>query len=660
MKLGLGIDTGGTFTDAVIYNFENKEILSSFKSPTTIGDLNICINNVLNSIDKQYLDSIMVVSLSTTLVTNACVEGKGARGKLILIGCKREEIIKYGREYGLPDVSDIIFVDGVVDINGKEIKSPDWDSFKKQILDIEKHVDSFGVVQMWGTVNPVYEVEARELIQTISSKPTVCGHELSSKLNYFRRAVSCLLNVRLIPIFNHFLDSVKQNIELKGIKAPLLIVRCDGSVMTEQYARSKPVDTLLSGPAASIAGGLVLSRQKNAVILDIGGTTSDMGIVENESVKLEEQGATIGENKTATSSIDIYTLGIGGDSQIAVTSDQRLIIGPKRVESICQLSFKYPSIKEKIRELIPVANKHVRNIGVFYYLVGTKKNSRIIDYLADGPKDVLSICDNCDISIYNNDLDLLVNEGVIMRCAITPTDIAHCQKKFNKWDSEAAELILTLFVKQFGFDETTILAKIEDKIGQLLYTMIVRKLYQYESKNDMEEEFYEFSYGSDSRLLNFDITCKFPIIGLGAPAYLYLPEVARKLNTTCIIPTHAGVANALGAIAGEIRITEFAEITTIYDNNQFVGYHLQTSNGVNLFDTYEEAEKQAYSLLNLITRENLAKRGAVKGDIHINKHDHSVKAPFQGEEAEEEFLFRFVKFESTGRCDIVKSGIIEG
>ena len=161
MKLGLGIDTGGTFTDAVIYNYESKKILSSFKSPTTIGDLNICINNVLNSIEGKYIRDIQVVSLSTTLVTNACVEDKGAKGKLIFIGCKREEIVKYGKEHGLPNVNDIIFLDGQVDLNGKEIKEPDWEQLKKQVIDCENFVDGFAIVQMWGTVNPVMKLRQK-------------------------------------------------------------------------------------------------------------------------------------------------------------------------------------------------------------------------------------------------------------------------------------------------------------------------------------------------------------------------------------------------------------------------------------------------------------------------------------------------------------------
>lgn len=659
MKLGLGIDTGGTFTDGVIYDYTTKQVISSVKSPTTIGDLNICINNILNHIEDEYIKQIQVVSLSTTLVTNAAVEGKGSKGKLVFIGCKQSDIIKLGNEYGLPPASDIIFVDGEVSMHGKEIKQPDWKQFTKQIIDCGKQVDSFAIVQVWGTVNPVFEVQAKDMIKKVCDKPVICGHELSSKLNYLRRGVSALLNVRLIPIFNHFLDAVKLNLIKKGINVPLLIVRCDGSVMTEEYARSKPVDTILSGPAASIAGGLILSGKKEAVIIDMGGTTTDLGIVDDGTIQLIEEGATIGNYKTATPSIDMVTRGIGGDSEIIIQSDNKLKIGPKRVEPISLLASKHPEIITEIKSLFSNCKKHVKNIGVFYYLIGDKPHNQIVKYLKNGPKNVLAICENCDISIYNTDLDYLVNEGIIMKCAITPTDVAHFQGEFTKWDVSAAKLIVELFYKQYGITTKELLSKVSREVGKNLYSMIVKKIYSHLGDNIITDELLTVAYDSNHTVLDCKFDCHYPIIGLGAPSYLYLPNVAKKLQTTCINPEYASVANALGAIAGEIRIAEKAEITTLYDNNAFIGYHVQSSVGVELFEVFKDARKYVYETLTKVTKEALAKRGASQGDVEIKEIDHSVKSPYHKNDGKDEFLFRFVNFEATGRCEIVKSGIIK-
>ncbi len=659
MKLGLGIDTGGTFTDGVIYDYTTKQVISSVKSPTTIGDLNICINNVLNHIKDEYIEQIQVVSLSTTLVTNAAVEGKGSKGKLVFIGCKQSDIMKLGSEYGLPPASDIIFVDGEVSMHGKEIKQPDWEQFLNQINDCRKQVDSFAIVQVWGTINPVFEVQAKDMINKVCDKPVICGHELSSTLNYLRRGVSALLNVRLIPIFNHFLDAVKLNLIKKGINAPLLIVRCDGSVMTEEYARSKPVDTILSGPAASIAGGLILSGKKEAIIIDMGGTTTDLGIVDDGTIQLIEEGATIGNHKTATPSIDMITRGIGGDSEIIRQSDYTLKIGPKRVEPICLLASKHPEIITELKSLFSKCKQHVKNIGVFYYLIGDKPHNQIVTYLKDGPKDVLSICENCDISIYNNDLDYLVSEGIIMKCAITPTDVAHFQDKFTKWDVTAAKLIIELFCKQYGINTEQLLSEVSRQVGINLYKMIVEKIYDQLGDNIITDDLLTVAFDGNHTILDCNFTCHYPIVGLGAPSYLYLPDIAKKLKTICINPEFASVANALGAIAGEIRIAEKAEITTIYDNNIFIGYHVQSSNGVELFEVFEDARKYVYETLTKVTKEALAKRGASQGDIEIKENDHSVKSPYHQNDDEEEFLFRFVNFEAIGRCEIVKSGIIK-
>ena len=101
----------------------------------------------------------------------------------------------------------------------------------------------------------------------------VCGHELASQLNFLKRAATALLNARLIPLINEFIDAVKLGLKERGIDAPLVIVCGDGSIMSEEFVRDRPVETLLSGPAASGIGGMNLSGQKNCVVVDMGGTT---------------------------------------------------------------------------------------------------------------------------------------------------------------------------------------------------------------------------------------------------------------------------------------------------------------------------------------------------------------------------------------------------
>jgi N-methylhydantoinase A/oxoprolinase/acetone carboxylase beta subunit len=146
MKYGLGIDTGGTYTDAVIYDFGIEKVLHTAKSITVKEDLSIGINNTLDQLPQELLRQVKIVSLSTTLATNACVEGKGSRVKLILIGCDREIIEKYGWEYGLPAASDIIFLSGGHGQKGEMIEEPDWDFLKVNVDECKEKVDAFAIV----------------------------------------------------------------------------------------------------------------------------------------------------------------------------------------------------------------------------------------------------------------------------------------------------------------------------------------------------------------------------------------------------------------------------------------------------------------------------------------------------------------------------------
>ena len=148
MRLGLGIDTGGTYTDAVIYDFNTGKVLDNAKSITIKEDLRLGIINTLDQMSSNLLKKVSLVSLSTTLATNACVENKGARASLILIGCDRDTVRKYGRDYGLPELDEIIFVDGGHNQQGDVIKEPDWKDLQSKVNERKVNTDSFGIVQM--------------------------------------------------------------------------------------------------------------------------------------------------------------------------------------------------------------------------------------------------------------------------------------------------------------------------------------------------------------------------------------------------------------------------------------------------------------------------------------------------------------------------------
>ena len=230
MKLGLGIDTGGTYTDSVIYDFDTKQIITKAKALTTKEDLTIGIIGSLVQLSSDVMKDIELVSLSTTLATNACVEGKGSRGKLVLLGYDEQLLPKLRSKYGLPDLSEIIMILGSHGQQGQVISEPDWLELEKLIRASNHNTDAYGVAEYWGIRNPSFEQEAKKRIRQWTSKPVVCAHELSGEINSLRRASTTLLNARLITLIEDLLDAVKVGISKMGISAPIMIVKGDGTM----------------------------------------------------------------------------------------------------------------------------------------------------------------------------------------------------------------------------------------------------------------------------------------------------------------------------------------------------------------------------------------------------------------------------------------------
>lgn len=581
MKYGLGIDTGGTYTDAVIYDFENNTLLATAKSVTVKEDLTIGINSALELLPKDMLGKVKLVSLSTTLATNACVEGKGSRAKLILVGCDSDIVGKYGGECGLPDVSEIIFLQGGHNQQGVIVSEPDWDYLRDELDKCVVSTDAFAVVELWGIKNPEFEKRIKEFVTGKTGKLTICGHELTGEVNSLKRAASALLNAQLIPLVNDFISAVKASMATKGIKAPLVIVRGDGSLMAEEYARQKPVETMISGPAASVAGGIYLTGEKDCIIIDMGGTTSDLAVVEDGRPGLTREGANIGKWKTGIKSISINTLGLGGDSLIRHTAEGKLAIGPVRAAPLSWLVSRWPHILGQIQSIYESKKMHTISLCEFFYLIKdvsedpfyNEKERKIVLALKNGPRNIVDLFEAAGASLYQNDTARIEKLGIIMRCGLTPTDIMHLTGDFCEWSREAASYGAAIMAHQLNMSLEELKYEVYENMKENLYLNIVKLLLE-------KDESHIFNYGISSQLIDLMILsfkksrafignsaekndfmqCSFStkakLVGIGAPIHIFLPDVSRCLNAEYIIPENAGVANAVGAITGNVSVEE--------------------------------------------------------------------------------------------------------
>lgn len=320
----VGLDMGGTHIDGVI--IADGQVVHSVKKPTNPTDLFTSIwsalAELLTDIDKT---AIQRIHLSTTISTNAIVEDKTARvGMFIQSGPGlNHDFLACGNEN--------IFIRGYVDHRGKVVESIHPVEIEKGIeVFKEQELEAYGIVSKFSTRNPTHELAVKELLEKETTDSITMGHTMSGKLNFPRRVFTTYLNAAVSKTFHDFATHIKKSLAKEGITAPLYILKADGGTMNIQTAEKKPVETILSGPAASFSGmNGILPTTEDAVLLDIGGTTTDIFFLADGVPLFEPLGIKIDQYKTLVRSVYSVSLGLGGDSAIEV-KDGQLKIGPQR------------------------------------------------------------------------------------------------------------------------------------------------------------------------------------------------------------------------------------------------------------------------------------------------------------------------------------------
>ncbi|NLZ89924.1 MAG: hydantoinase/oxoprolinase family protein, partial [Clostridiales bacterium] len=225
MRIGIGIDTGGTYTDAVVYDFDAGEVIAAAKALTTREDLSIGILEALDKLPRDKAAMAEVISLSTTLATNACVEDKGGSAKLIFFGGDRKVIDTNGSAYGLPPSKDMYIQESHTTFSGGFEREVDWAAFNAGIAEGFDGLDGVGIIEANAIRNSaVVEKKARELFARQHDIPVVCSHELFNELNCLQRGASTLLNARLVPVIREFLQAISTAMAARGLDAAVAIV----------------------------------------------------------------------------------------------------------------------------------------------------------------------------------------------------------------------------------------------------------------------------------------------------------------------------------------------------------------------------------------------------------------------------------------------------
>ncbi len=628
MKIGIGIDTGGTYTDAVIYDFDQKKVLAKGKSLTTKENLEMGIVNAMDSLPDDLLHQASILSLSTTLATNACVENKGGRAKLILLGTTRKvmEWIDAKTRYGL-QTEDVLCIETENGYEKDVSDSSEWFHLLQEHDEWLADAQALAVAEVKAMNNgAACEKLTKQKLTEKYHVPFVMGNELACGLNVMERGATALLNARLLPIIEEFMSAVSSALKKRHLNVSEMIVRSDGSLMSDSNAVAYPVQTILSGPAASVIGAMNLADAKDCLIIDMGGTTTDISLVRSGIPAMSNR-ISIGGYRTQIQGVYIDTFGLGGDSRIVICNEKPAL-DSRRVQPLCVAASEYPQIITDLQQLIDTGRRHSMPLHEFLYLVKEPKNPKdysgieisLIEKLRKQP---LMLGSN-ELDIYNLKTERLEREGIIMRCGLTPTDIMHIRGDFSKYGKTASELGARYLMQNLpGYEDADLFRFCED-----IYQLVYRKLYENILKIMIVSEYPDiFQDGPDTQImemirrswdreekhdfLSYSFHSKASLIGIGAPTHIFLPKVAEKLGVPYIIPPHAEVANAVGTITAGISVQCEIRISPNYTDDGVEGYAVFAPDGKHVFETKEEAIKDAKAAAGQQIAVDARKRGAM-------------------------------------------------
>ena len=584
MALSLGVDTGGTYTDAVLVRDE-ATVIASAKALTTRHDLAEGIGKAVGSVLAQAgVDpgEVTLASLSTTLATNALIEGMGERVALVLIGFEEKDMARHGLA-GAMAGDPVIRVAGGHDHAGNEAAPLDEDAVRDWLARHVAGVSGFAVAAQFATRNTGHERRVAEIIHEMAGKPVSCSHHLSSRLNGPKRATTAVLNARLIGMIDRLITRARARLGELGVDAPLMVVRGDGALISAEFALERPIETILSGPAASIVGARWMTGATDALVSDIGGTTTDVAVLRGGRPRIDPEGARVGAFRTMVEAVAMRTTGLGGDSEVHALTEGLaggVTLGPRRVLPVSLIAVQAPEAVHQALETQLRNDRPGEHAARFAIAVpgqppaGLEPRERVLLERIGG--EVRPLGSILETRRDHGVLRRLVELGLVQIAGVTPSDASHLLGHADAWDAGAAEMALEIFRRRITGAGKPLAASATD-----LALMIVHRLTEQtalallEAAFAEEEEEFGIAPSELARhvltqrglrghrgFVKLDAGLNLPVVGLGASAPTYYPAVGQRLHCRMDLPEHAGVANAIGAVVGRVTIRRSGTITS--------------------------------------------------------------------------------------------------
>lgn len=661
MALLLGVDTGGTYTDAVLIRDE-REVIASAKALTTRHDLAIGIGQAVEAVLRESgadVAEIGLASLSTTLATNALVEGQGGRAGLVYIGFRAADLQTHGLAEALGGDPAIVLTGGHNHAGG-EAQPLDKDTLLAW-LETGTGAEAYAVASLFATRNPAHELAAAEMIRAVTGRPVSLSHHLSAKLNGPKRALTALLNARLIGMIARLIDRAEGKLGELGIHAPLMVVRGDGALISADQARERPIETILSGPAASIVGARWLTGAEHALVSDIGGTTTDVAVLREGRPAIDPEGARVGAWRTMVEAVAMRTFGLGGDSEVHVRDEGLeggVTLGPRRVVPVSLMAAEAGAavravLEEQLRATAPGEHdaRFVRAVpGIEAGGLGEREEA-LLGRIGD---DVRPVGKVLKTRMDGAALTRLVRRGLVQVAGITPSDASHVLGGLDSWDAEAARMALELVArKRTGSGNR--LAEGPEQLARMIVDRLTHQTSLALLETAFAEEEMDFGLspatlaehvlmqrGLDGHrgLVRIESGLAVPVIGLGASAASYYGAVGARLGCEMILPAHGGVANAIGAVVGRVTIRRGGTVTSPSEGK----YRVHLESGPQDYAASDAAMEALETVLRAEAQAEAEAAGAV--DIHVTARREVKEAQA---EARRVFLEAEIVVEASGR-----------
>ena len=576
----IGVDTGGTYTDAAVLDAASQKVLASAKALTTRGDLSIgvceAIERALAELPSGTVRQVKLVSVSTTLATNAVVEGHGSPVCVVLVGFDETMVTRSGLTTAFPGLV-VERIAGGHDHNGGEAAKLDLEALGEIVEKHKSDVEAFAVASQFAVRNPAHEHAAREFITSQTSLPVILSTELASALDAPRRALTAALNARLISRISLLIKAVEKAMVRFGIAAPLMITKGDGSLAKAETVAQRPIETVLSGPAASLVGAASLSGLSDFILSDMGGTTTDLGVLEKGRPQVNEQGADVGGWRTMVQAIDVRTLGLGGDSEVSFDMKGTVTVGPKRSVPVSLITDKFPKVIQQLENDLSDAESG-STAGQFAMLpLGRVTGDANPAGLSQREHELLAQISNEPLplrKIYGGSstqrtLEALSRKGHVQLVGFTPSDAAHVLGMQDNWSREGAVLAAKLLVRnvyQKAPDDERVAhlcqAVWEETVRLTARAVLETALGHHTIEPGRSGGLMDtVCRGRRTKsLARVSISPTVPVVAVGGPVKVYYREVGKRLECEMVFPTSCEVANAVGAATGMIARSVTIEV----------------------------------------------------------------------------------------------------